>query len=165
MVHPLVFFLGQYVATLLNTNQGPPICPLFLFCFVFKNSLQNPCMCHITCIKQAITMCHCHQKRRGGDFEMVIPIILNVSSTRFTRNLQGAIRRLQQILLLNLNPSSQTNFIILTQWTSRDHTSLDFLSRSQLVVDECGNSSFNNKNPTNATPTSSCSFIQKLERD
>jgi hypothetical protein len=24
-------------------------------------------------------------KRRGGDFEMVIPIILNVSSTRFTR--------------------------------------------------------------------------------
>jgi hypothetical protein len=96
---------------------------------------------------------------------MVIPIILNVSSTRFTRNLQGAEKRLQQILLLNLNPCSQTNFIILTLWTSRDQTSLDFLSRSQLVVDECGSSSFNNKNPTNATPTSSCSFIQKLDRD
>jgi hypothetical protein len=98
-------------------------------------------------------------KKRGGDFEMVILNILNASSTRFIGNFQRAKWRLQQILLLNLNPSSQTNFIILTLWTSRDQTSLDFLSRSQLVVGECGNSSFNNTNTTNATPTSSCSFI------
>jgi hypothetical protein len=98
-------------------------------------------------------------KKRGGDFEMVILKILNASSTRFIGNFQGAKWRLQQILLLNLNPSSQTNFIILTLWTSRDQTSLDFLSRSQLIVGKCGSSSFNNKNTTNATPTSSCSFI------
>jgi hypothetical protein len=58
----------------------------------------------------------CHQKRRGGDFEMKIPNILNASSTRFSGNFQGAERRLQQILLLNLNLSSQTNFIILALW-------------------------------------------------
>jgi hypothetical protein len=104
-------------------------------------------------------------KRRGGDSEMVPPIILNASSPRFTENFQGAKKRLQQILFLNQNLFSQTNFTILTLWTSRDHTSFDFLSRSQLVVDECGSSSFNNKNPTNATPTSSCSSIQKLDRD
>jgi hypothetical protein len=40
-------------------------------------------------------------KRRGGGFEMVILIILNVSSPRFTRNFQGAKKRLQQILFLN----------------------------------------------------------------
>jgi hypothetical protein len=44
---------------------------------------------------------------------MEILNILNASSTRFTRNLQGAKRRLQQILFLNLNPSSQINFVIL----------------------------------------------------
>ncbi len=89
---------------------------------------------------------------------MVIPNILNASATWFTGNFQGVERRLQQTLLLNLNPSNQTNFIILAPWTSRDQTYLDFLSRNQLVVDENGNSSFNNKNPQNA-PTSSCSFI------
>ncbi len=94
---------------------------------------------------------------------MVILDILNASLTRFTRNFQGIERRLQQILLLNLNPSNQTNFIILVLWTSNDQTSLDFLSRSQPVVDECGNSSFNNKNPTNVTSTSSYSFILKLD--
>jgi hypothetical protein len=29
-------------------------------------------------------------KKKGGDFEMVIPIILNVSSPRFIENFQGA---------------------------------------------------------------------------
>jgi hypothetical protein len=38
-------------------------------------------------------------------------------------------------------------FTILTLWTSKDHTSLDFLSRNQMVVDECGSSSFNIKTP------------------
>jgi hypothetical protein len=90
---------------------------------------------------------------------MEIPNILNASSTRFTRNFQGAERRLQQILFLNLNPSSQTNFVILVLWTSREQTSLDFLSRSQLVVDECGSSFFSNKNPTNVIPTSLHSFF------
>jgi hypothetical protein len=51
---------------------------------------------------------------------MIIPNILNASSTRFIENFQGVERKLQQILLLNLNPSSQTNFIILALWTSRD---------------------------------------------
>ncbi len=63
-------------------------------------------------------------------------------------------------MFLNLNPSNQTNFVILALWTSKDQTSFYFLSRSQLVVDECGNSSFNNKNPTNATPTSLHSFLR-----
>jgi hypothetical protein len=40
-------------------------------------------------------------KKKGSDFEMVIPIILNVGSTRFIGNFQGAERRLQQILILN----------------------------------------------------------------
>jgi hypothetical protein len=40
-------------------------------------------------------------KKRGGDFEMVILIILNVSSPRFTGNFQREERRLQQILFLN----------------------------------------------------------------
>jgi hypothetical protein len=104
-------------------------------------------------------------KKKGDDLEMKIPKILNANSTRFTGNFQGVERRLQQILFLNLNPSNQTNFIILVVWTSKDQTFLDFLSRSQLVVDECGSSSFNNKNPTNVTPTSSCSFTQKLDKD
>jgi hypothetical protein len=107
----------------------------------------------------------CHQKKRGGDFEMEIPNILNISSTRFTGNFQRAERKLQQILFLNLNPSNQTHFVILTLWSSRDQTSLDFLSRSQLVVDECGNSSFNNKIPTNATTTPLCCFSQKLNKN
>jgi hypothetical protein len=106
-----------------------------------------------------------HQKRRGGDFEMEIFNILNASSTRFTRNFQGAKRRLQQILFLNFHPSSQTSFVILALWTSRNQISLNFLSRSQLVVDECGSSSFNNKNLTNATSTSFCSFILKLDKN
>jgi hypothetical protein len=48
---------------------------------------------------------------------MEIPNILNASSSRFTRNFQGAERKLQQILFPNLNPFSQTNFVILTLWT------------------------------------------------
>jgi hypothetical protein len=40
-------------------------------------------------------------KRRIGDFEMVIPTILNVSSPTFTEIFQRAERRLQQILFLN----------------------------------------------------------------
>ncbi len=95
---------------------------------------------------------------------MEIPNILNTSSTRFAGNFQRAERKLQRVLFLNLNPSSQTNFVILVLWTSRDQTSLDFLSRSQLVVDECGSSSFNNRNPTNATPTSSCIFSKVGQR-
>jgi hypothetical protein len=59
-------------------------------------------------------------KRRGSDFEMEIPNILNTSSTKFTRNFQRIERRLQQMLFLNLNPSSQTNFVILALWTSKD---------------------------------------------
>ncbi len=51
---------------------------------------------------------------------MVISNILNASLTRFTEDFQGVKRRLQQILLQNLNPSSQTNFIILVLWTSKD---------------------------------------------
>jgi len=43
-------------------------------------------------------------------------------------------------------------FVILVLWTSRDQTFLDFLSRSQLIVNECGSSSFNNKIPIYATP-------------
>jgi hypothetical protein len=86
-------------------------------------------------------------KKKGDDFEMKILHILNENSTRYTENFQGVEKRLQQILFLNLNPFSQTNFVILTLWTSRDQTSLNFLSRSQLVVDECGSSSFNNKIP------------------
>jgi hypothetical protein len=104
-------------------------------------------------------------KTKGGDFEIKIPNILNASSTRFTINFQRVERMLQHILFLNLNPSNQTNFVILALWPSRDQTFLDFLSRIQLVVDECGNSSFNNKNPANATPTSLCSFTQKFDRD
>ncbi len=103
-------------------------------------------------------------KRRGGDFGMEISNILNTSSTRFAGNFQRAERKLQRVLFLNLNPSSQTNFVILVLWTSRDQTSLDFLSRSQLVVDECGSSSFNNRNPANATPTSSCLFSKVGQR-
>jgi hypothetical protein len=78
---------------------------------------------------------------------MVINSILNASSTSFIGNFQRAERRLQQLLLLNLNPSSQTNFIILALWTSRDQTSLDFLSRSQLVVDECATHHSTTKTP------------------
>ncbi len=102
-------------------------------------------------------------KKKAGDFDIVIFNILNASSTRFIGNFQGAKKRLQQILLLNLNPSNQTNFIIPTLWISRDQTSFDFLSRSQLVVDECGSSSFNNKILTNVTPTPLRSFSQKLD--
>jgi len=96
---------------------------------------------------------------------MTILNILNTNSTRITRNFQIIERKLQHILFLNLNPSNQTNFVIVALWTSRDQTSLDFLSRSQLVIDECGNSSFNNKNPTNATPISLRSFCQKLDKN
>jgi hypothetical protein len=96
---------------------------------------------------------------------MEIPNILNASSTRFTRNFQGAKKRLQQILFLNFHPFNQTNFVILALWTSRNQISVDFLSRSQLVVDECGGSSFSNKNPTNAASTSFCSFILKLDKN
>jgi hypothetical protein len=60
------------------------------------------------------------QKRRGGDFEMEIPNILNKSSIKLTEIFQRLKRKLQQILILNLNPSSQTHFVILTLWTSRD---------------------------------------------
>jgi len=63
---------------------------------------------------------------------------------KFTK-VYWAERRLQQILFLNQRSFGQINFTILTLWTSRNQTSLDFLSRSQLVVDECGSSSFNNK--------------------
>jgi hypothetical protein len=66
----------------------------------------------------------------GGDFEIKIPNILNVSSTRLTGNFQGTKIRLQYILFLNQNPSNQTNFAILALWTLKDQTSIDFLSRS-----------------------------------
>ncbi len=94
---------------------------------------------------------------------MKILNILNTNSTRIVGNFQRAKRKLQHIFFLNLNPSNQSNFVMLALWTSRDHTSFDFLSRNQLVVNECGSSSFNNKNPTNVTPTSYCSFSQKLD--
>jgi len=110
-------------------------------------------------------MTYVSPKRRGDDFGMEILNILNTSSTRFIGNFQRAERKLQQVLFVNPNPSSQTNFVILVLWTSRDWTSFDFLSRSQLVVDECTSSSFNNKNPTNATPTSLCCFFQKLDKN
>jgi hypothetical protein len=76
-----------------------------------------------------------------------IPSILNTNSTRFAGNFRRAERRLQEVLFLNLNASSQANFVILILWISRDQTSLDFLSRSQLIVNECGSSSFNNRSP------------------
>jgi hypothetical protein len=60
--------------------------------------------------------------------------ILNTHSTRFIGDVQRAERKLQQILFQNLNPFKLTDFVILALWTSRDQTSLDFLSRSQLVV-------------------------------
>ncbi len=59
-------------------------------------------------------------KRKGGDFDMEIPNILNASSTRFIGNFRVVERMLQHILFLNLNPSSQTNFVILVLWTSKD---------------------------------------------
>jgi hypothetical protein len=64
-------------------------------------------------------------------FGVEIPNILNTNSTRFARNFQRAKRKLEQVLFLNLNPSSQANFVILMLWTSRDQTSFDFFSRSQ----------------------------------
>ncbi len=54
-----------------------------------------------TFVKKDNMLGYLSPKRRGGDFEMVIPIILNVSSPRFTRNFQGAKKRLQQILFPN----------------------------------------------------------------
>jgi hypothetical protein len=50
----------------------------------------------------------------------VILTWLNENSTRFIGNFQAVERRFQHILFLNLNPSSQTNFVILALWTSRD---------------------------------------------
>ncbi len=54
-------------------------------------------------------------------------------------------------IFLKLKSFWSTKFVIIVLWTSRSHTSFDFFSRSQPVVNDCGNSSFNNKNPTSAT--------------
>jgi hypothetical protein len=55
--------------------------------------------------------------------------------------------------------------LFLVLWTSKDWTSFDFFSRNQLIVDECGSSSFNNIIPTNVTPTPLHNFSQKLDKD
>ncbi len=68
-------------------------------------------------------------------------------------------------IVFTSNPFSQANFVILVLWIPRDQTPLDFLSRSQLIVNECGSSSFNNKIPIDATPTSLHSFSHKLDKD
>jgi hypothetical protein len=62
----------------------------------YENFLQGAFQFIILHMK---TFCKCHQKRKVGDFEMVILIILNVSSPRFIENFQGAERRLQQIFI------------------------------------------------------------------
>jgi hypothetical protein len=104
-----------------------------------------------------------HQKKGEMIYGVEIFNILNTNSTRFARNFQRAKRKSQCVLILNLNPSSQANFVILIIWTSRNQTSIDFFSRSQLIIDECGSSSFNNKIPKNVTPTPLHSFFQKLD--
>jgi hypothetical protein len=60
--------------------------------------------------------------------EMEISNILNASSIRFIDNFQVVERSLQHKLFLNLNPSRQTNFVILVLWTSKDRP---FLISSQ----------------------------------
>jgi hypothetical protein len=67
----------------------------------YENFLQGAFQFIILHMK---TSCKCHQKKRGGDFEMVIPIILNVSLPRFAENFQGAERMLHQILFLDQRP-------------------------------------------------------------
>ncbi len=59
---------------------------------------------------------------------MEISNILNASSIRFIDNFQVVERSLQHKLFLNLNPSRQTNFVILVLWTSKDRP---FLISSQ----------------------------------
>jgi hypothetical protein len=84
---------------------------------------------------------------------------------KITGNVQGTERKLQQILFKNLNPFKLTDFVILALWTSKDQTSLDFLSRSHLIVYKHDSSSFTHKNPTSAISTSLRNLSQKLDMD
>ncbi len=44
---------------------------------------------------------------------MEIPNILNTNSTRIAGNFQKIERKLQHMFFLNLNPSNQSNFVML----------------------------------------------------